>query len=176
MRDIVPIPLKNHFSLEYRYLSKWVYTVPPNNTKRGERYTYLGRSLGYPEIDGDEFVGAFTIVADNYWTATLGGRMSRFDQNTVASPWLADPPTSGALGYRWEKPLSQRETVDKVFSVFVKGNAYWRDYISMNFEIENQWITQSTADSPTYNPVISASISAHYSDFILNFGKVNNDR
>ncbi len=176
VRDIVPIALKNHFSIEYRYLSKWVYTVPPNNTERGERYTYLGRSLGYPEIDGDEFIAAFTLVADNYWTATLGTEVRRFDRNTVASPWLSDPVESGALGYRWEMPLSRRETVEKMYSVFLEGNAYWRDYLSMNIAFENQWIKKSSGDSPSYNPIISATISAHFPDFILDFDRKRNGR
>jgi hypothetical protein len=61
-KEPLVLPLKHHIGIDYRYLSKWVYTVRPDDVTKGERYTYLGRSLGYQPIDGDEFRAAATLT------------------------------------------------------------------------------------------------------------------
>ncbi len=166
-RDFLPIKLAHHVALEYRYLSKWMYTVTPRNTAVGERYTYLGRSLGYPDIDGDNFRFALTAVGKNYWAATLGMNINRKDTCTVKTSWPNDP-----LGYRDEEKLSKRSHLTTTISNFIEAHGYFRDFCAAHLTIENRWINhRNIDDSYTYDPRITLTISAHYCDFFLPFRK-----
>ncbi len=163
--DLLPIRLNHHISLEYRYLSKWMYTVTKGNTIKGERYTYLGRSLGNHDIDGDFFKGSFTAVGKNFWAASFGMSLGRQDTNTVSTPWPID-----TLGYRNEKPLSERSHLKTTLSAFIEAHGYFRNFCGLHLNFENSWIKHKHKKNEyKYNPRISLTISLHYCDFFIPF-------
>jgi hypothetical protein len=165
--DPLPMPLNHHISIEYRYLSKWMYTVTSANTFLGERYTYLGRSLGFQDIDGDFFKGAFTAVGNNFWAATLGMSLARKDTCTIDSLWPSD-----TLGYTKEEPLSKRAHLKTTLNVFAEMHGYFRDYCALHLCLENRWIrNRKKSDEYTYDPRISLILSLHYCDFFWLFNK-----
>jgi len=166
--DLLPIQLNHHFSFEYRYLSKWMYTVTPRNTAVGERYTYLGRSLGYSENDGDYFKGAFTTVGKNFWTATAGVSVARKDTNTLQTKWLND----STLGYTKEEPLSKRAHLKTTIAPFIEVHGYFRDYCDIHLCFESRWVRDKKKSTDyTYDPRISLIMSLHYSNFFVMFKK-----
>ncbi|MFP4417255.1 MAG: hypothetical protein ACLFSB_08285 [Chitinispirillaceae bacterium] len=163
--DPLPIALSHHVSLEYQYLSRWMYTVANNNTRRGERYTYNGRSLGVQDIDGDKVKMGFTVLGKNYWMAKLGGGIERRDTNTVTTEWLNG--NKGWLGYREETPLSERPSLKTTVDLTLEGTGYFRDYATVNLMVANRWIKENPNDDFAYDPQIRLEFSVHYSDFFL---------
>lgn len=160
------LQLPHNLAFEYRYLSRWVYTVTDANTYNGERYTYLGRSLGFEDIDGDFLKGAFTVAGNNYWAVTGGLSLTRKDTNTVSSLWHSDT----GLGYRKEKRLSQRPTLKTTFSFLIQAHGYFKNYCDAHLSVENRWIQDKRAASHyTYDPLFMLSVSIHYSNFLVKF-------
>jgi hypothetical protein len=162
--DLLPMALNHHFSLEYRYLSKWMYTVTTGNTFKGERYTYLGRSLGYPDIDGDYFKGAITAAGKDYWAATVGMSINRQDTCTINTLWPSD-----TLGYTKEKPLSKRDSLATTLSFFINAHGYFRNFCALHLGFENRWIKKGQGNTFSYDPRITLGITAHYSNFFIKF-------
>lgn len=172
--DPLPIPLSHHLAVEYRYLSKWLYTVNHGNTRRGERYTYLGRGLGYPGVDGDELSASVTAVGDNYWAASVGFGFARQDTNTLWTRWDQPDTASSSLGYRRETPLSKRTNVSTTISVPLEAHAYFRDFVALHLTLDNRWVQNpdhDRSDGFAYDPRIFFTLTAHYSDFFLHFGR-----
>jgi hypothetical protein len=167
--DPAPFPLRHHLTLDYRYLSKWMYTVSPGNTRKGERYSYLGRSLGEQDIDGDMLELRATVLGDNYWTVSLGGYRARQDTNTLGTDWRSPSGHSGSLGYRDETPLSQRDSLRVETGFFVEGIGYFRDYATLTLRLDNRWIRSRPNAALVFEPRIEASITAHFSNFFLTF-------
>lgn len=168
--DPLPLQLHHHFSFEYGYRSKWMYTVSDPNTKNGERYTYLGRSLGVEDIDGDNFMGSFNVQGKNYWAGSIGLGYKRQDTNTVHTLWNSD----AALGYTKEESLSKRTHLKTTIILFFAAHGYFKDYCDIHLNFENRWIKdEKMSDKYTYDPRISLSISAHYSDLFVRFKKKN---
>lgn len=166
--DPIPVSLSHHVSFEYRYLSKWVYTVTPSNTANGERYTFIGKSLGYHENDGDFFKGAFTAVGNNFWAATVGLSVARKDTNTLQTPWLND----STLGYTKEDPLSKREHLKTTICAFIETHGYFRNFCNLHLNFENRWIQDKKVSTEyNYDPRISLILSVHYSNFFWLFNK-----
>lgn len=164
--DPSPLPLKHKFSFEYRYLSKWMYTVSDPNTINGERYAYLGKSLGMQDIDGDRIFGEFSVIGDDFWAASLGLSLTRQDTNTIYTPWNSN----AALGYREETPLSERTHLKSTLSNHFKLIAYFKSYANIELLFENRWIKERHLKNEyEYDPFISLSISAHYSGLAIRF-------
>ncbi len=176
-KDMLPLSLPHHLALEYRYLSKWMYTVDSINTMdRAQTYTYLGKSLGYPDVDGDELRISFTLLGKNYWAACAGIGLSRRDTNTVTTLWTSpsEPPGRRDLGYTDEPPLSKRKTVEKTISVFLEAHGYFRDFCALHVGLDNRWIrNRDTAggDDVVFDPRLELVISCHYSNFFLKFDR-----
>ena len=167
--DPLPVQLNHHISLEYRYLSKWMYTVTTSNTFNGERYTYLGRSLGYQDIDGDFLKGSFTLAGNNFWAASAGMSLTRKDTCTIDSLWPSD-----TLGYTKEDPLSKRAHLKSTINAFLEAHGYFRDYFDIHLCFENRWIRDKRElDEYEYDPRISLILSVHFCDFFWLF---NNDK
>jgi hypothetical protein len=163
--DLLPVPINHHFTLEYRYLSKWMYTVTTSNTFKGERYTYLGRSLGYQDIDGDYFKGAFTLVGKDFWAASIGMSVNRKDTGTVNTLWPSD-----TLGYTKETSLSKRSHLTTTLSNFIELHGYFRNFCTFHLNFENRWIKhKDEGDNYIYDPRITVGITAHYSNFFIKF-------
>jgi len=169
--DPFPALPPHHVAIRYRYLSKWMYTVMEGNTLLGERYTYLGRSLGFESIDGDEIEVSATAIGRNWWAARWGVGVARQDTVTVATPWPIDPAT-GTLGYRTETPLSQRSHVETLIFARLTGHAYFRDYAALSVSFDNRFVRNKNNvinDGFEYDPVISITLTGHYSGIFVRF-------
>jgi hypothetical protein len=169
-RDFLPFTLKHHAAVEYRYLSRWMYTVTVGNTARGERYSYAGKSLGYSTIDGDEFKASVSAIGNNYWAATVGGGFMRKDTNTLYTQWPAN--AAGALGYTEEAPLSERTNLETTISAFIEAHGYFRNFCALHAGLENRWIKNKgnvITNEYEYDPRFSLTITGHFSNFFLTF-------
>jgi hypothetical protein len=164
-----PLPFfrtNHHLLFEYRYLSKWLYTVTPSNTLNGERYTYLGKGLGYGENDGDCFKAGFTAAGRGFWIASAGFTVSRKDTNSLRSPW----PSESTLGYTKEVPLSRRTQATTAIAPYIEAHGYFRNSIDCHLLFESRWIRDKRISNDyMFDPVLSFTLSLHYSDFFLLF-------
>ena len=170
--DVFPIKLPHTISLEYRYLSRWLYTVDPQNTAQGERYSYLGRSLGEPGNDGDRFNLSFFTAGKNFWTASGGIFYARQGENSLWSMWKNTSKDSliapNSLGYRSE-PAFPSGIVERTLDAYVDARVYYKNLADIRLRIDNRWIqNKNNVTSPSsYDPLISFTISLHYCNFII---------
>jgi hypothetical protein len=171
--DPLPVKIRHHIALRYRYLSKWMYTVLPANTVQGDSYTWLGKSLGFPVIDGDELELSAAVYGRNWWTAGAGIAYGRQDTGTVSTSWPIDSAT-GTLGYRDEPSLSKRKYAEKSFSIKLYANGYIKDYAVISLNLDNRFVRNKNhvlSGKYEYDPRIAVSISCHYSNFFLKFNR-----
>jgi hypothetical protein len=178
--DFLPFSLPHVLSLEYRFISRWVYTVSDDNTADGQRYTYLGKSLGYPTDDGDSINLCFALSGKKYWAGQAGISYKRQGQGTVLSLWhddslaQADPTkyVRNALGYRIE-PSIPSGIVERTFDFYINLIGYYKNYVDLQATLHNRWVSnKGNAVSPlAYDPQISVSLGLHYSDFFVKLPK-----
>jgi hypothetical protein len=173
--DFLAIPLPHVLSLEYRICSSWLYTVPDGNSNNGERYTYLGKSLGYPGNDGDSLSLSFALAGSNYWTGCIGFLFSRHGENQLSSRWhdLDSGRTPGALGYRdGDRPFPSG-IVERNIGITTEVRGYFRNWAYASLALCNRWTgNEGNTKSPmTYNPVISLSLHAQYSNLFVSLPK-----
>jgi hypothetical protein len=158
-------------SLEYRICSSWLYTVPDGNSNNGERYTYLGKSLGYPGNDGDSLSLSFALAGSNYWTGCIGFLFSRHGENRLSSRWhdLDSGRTPGALGYRDNDRPFPSGIVERNIGITTEVRGYFRNRAYASLALCNRWTgNEGNTKSPvTYNPVISLSLHAQYSNLFV---------
>ena len=173
------LPLKKHhiLSIEYRYLSRWLYNVSPDNEILVQRYMYLGRSLGYPTDDGDCFNLSFFIAGTDFWTGTCGVRYTRQGENSLWTPWKNMSADSliapGALGYRTEKSFPSG-TVESMFDLYVDARGYFRNYADIRLQLDNRWVRNKNnlaTSSAVYDPRITITASLHYCDLFVSLPK-----
>jgi|WetSurMetagenome_2_1015567.scaffolds.fasta_scaffold00241_15 hypothetical protein len=165
--DFLPLSLRHLLSLEYRFVSRWAYTVPDQNTFNGERYTYLGRSLGFPENDGDSINLSFSLAGKNYWLGTVAFSYSRQGQGRIDSLWHTP-----ILGYRTE-PHIPSGTVQRTADASLEVYGYFRNFVDARFALHNRWIgNKNNISSPVkYDPSVSFTLSLHYSNFFITLPK-----
>ena len=178
--DFLPVSLPHVLSLEYRFLSRWVYTASDDNSANGERYTSLGKSLGFPTDDGDSANLSFSIAGKNYWASQAGLSYKRQGQGTVMSLWhddslsQADPTkyAKDALGYRTE-PSIPSGVVESTFDFYINLIGYYRNYVDLQATLHNRWVTNKAhiVSSLTYDPQISISLGLHYSNLFVKMPK-----
>lgn len=172
-RDFLPLQLKHHVAINYRYLSKWLYTVTDENTVAGERYSYLGSSLGYPTHDGDRFSVSVGAAGSDFWALRLNGGVTRQDTCTLSTPWPRPYGSrSPALGYRNEESLSKRSHVEKTVFAGVTAYGYFKDFASMSAELESRWVQNenNVLDNVyRYRPRIAVTLTLQYSSFFIRF-------
>ncbi|MBD3420746.1 MAG: hypothetical protein GF398_11565 [Chitinivibrionales bacterium] len=171
-KNFLPLSLQHALSLNYRYKSKWLYTVHRSGARTGERYLYLGKSLGQPEIDGDYAEITATVLGNNYWMADAGLSFRRSDTNTIYTDWPAADSLNpvGTIGYRKETPLYERENVEKTIDLFVNLRGYFKGYVDIHLSLHNQWIQNENNAATSgweYNPIVGMMLSLHYSNLIL---------
>lgn len=171
--NFLPLRKQHVLSLEYRYLSRWLYNVSPANAVTGQRYMYLGRSLGFPTDDGDCFNLSFFTAGNNYWAATGGVRYIRQGENSLWTRWKnisADSLVApGALGYRTEKSFPSG-TVESTFDAYIDAMGYFKNFADIRLRLDNRWIRNKNnlaTPSAVYDPRISCTVSFHYSDFFV---------
>jgi hypothetical protein len=172
--DFLPLSLPHVLSCEYRYCSSWLYTVADGNTDNGERYTYLGKSLGYPGNDGDSLNLSLAIAGKNFWTASVGFSFSRQGENRVTSRWHDSDSgrTPGALGYKIENPFP-RGIVERNAGITAEVRGYFRNRAYASLALCNRWIgNEGNIKSPlVYKPAISLSLHAQFSNFFVSLPK-----
>jgi hypothetical protein len=171
--NFLPLKMPHILSIEYRYLSRWLYNVSPGNEILGQRYMYLGRSLGYPTDDGDCFNLSFFMTGNNYWAGTGGVRFTRQGENSLWTPWKnlsADSLIApGALGYRTEKSFPSG-IVESMFDLYIDARGYFKNYADIRFQFDNRWIKNKNnlaTPSAAYDPRVSLTASFHYCDFFI---------
>jgi hypothetical protein len=171
--DFLPVKKRHYVSLEYRYLSRWLYTVNPNDMQNGQRYTYLGRSLGAEGDDNDRMTASIFMAGNDRFAATCGISFNRQGENSPWSRWknisadsLAAPL---ALGYRTE-PRFPSGIVERTLDVFINILGYYRNYADFSLRVDNRWIKNKnnvTAASYAYDPLLAFTVSLHYGNFFV---------
>lgn len=174
--DFLPVSLPHVVSLEYRFLSRWAYTVSDDNTANGERYTYLGKSLGYPADDGDNLNLCFTIAGKKYWAGSAGLSYNRQGQGTILSLWHDDSLSQvdpskyarDALGYRTE-PSIPSGIVEKAFDFYVDLTGYFENYADVQASVHSRWVTNrnNVVSAASFDPQVSLTVSLHYSNLFV---------
>ena len=178
--DFLPFSQPHVLSLEYRFISRWVYTISDDNTAAGQRYTYLGKSLGFPSDDGDSINLCFSLAGKKYWAGQAGLSFSRQGQGTVMSLWhddslaKADPSKYAvdALGYRTE-PSIPSGIVQRTFDFFVNLTGYFKNYADMQAALHLRWVTnENHVIAPAkFDPQVSLTANLHYSNFFVSIPK-----
>jgi hypothetical protein len=164
-RNLVPVDLPNLVKAEYIYRSEWLYTVTDDNGDNGERYTYLSKSIGYPQNDGDRLSAGFQIVGKKYWAAEIDGFFSHQGIRSVKSRWNDSQP-----GNIPGLPADSAYTMEKTVGISVGGLSYFRNYASVNLKADLAWVRNKDNIPGTryeFNPSVSAEISLHFSNFRL---------
>jgi hypothetical protein len=168
-RNPVPAKPDNAAWIEYRYMTPWLYTVPDNNSAMGERYSYLGKSLGMEHNDGDRLAAGIAAVGANYWVATAELSYVRQGENTVMTPWHdRDPDVPDSL--RGIPKGSENATfptgiVERKIDFTLNIMGYWRDMAAGEIALTNRWVKNSghqASGGYRYEPRISVTLSLHY--------------
>ena len=150
--------MHHHLVLEYRYLSKWLYTVTDGCTAAGERYTYLGRSLGQQDIDGDYTKIGFFFKNDESWATQCAVSVMRQDTNTIKTMWNSEC----GLGYRKETALSKRKYLKTTICPSIEILYLWRTWCSFGAGLENNFISDKKISHHfVYKPVFTATLTVH---------------
>jgi len=171
--NFLPVKRPHVLSLEYRYLSRWLYNVSPADEALGQRYMYLGRSLGYPTDDGDCFNLSFFTAGDNYWAGTGGVRYTRQGENSIWTPWKNMSADSliapGALGYRTEKSFPSG-TVESALDVYIDARGYFKNFADARLQVDGRWVrnkNNTVTSSAEFDPRISLTVSIHYCNLFV---------
>jgi hypothetical protein len=169
-RDALPLAQHNLVKAGYRRSSEWIYTVSDNDLADGQGYTYLSKGIGAPRNDGDSAWVGFSVVGKNHWAATAALGYGRQGSNTVNSAWK-DSDTAAhhqGLPYDYASTAFPSGIVEKTFSFSLTGMAYWKDFVDLQFNINNRWIRNKdhlSSSGAVYSPVVSLALGVHFSDF-----------
>jgi hypothetical protein len=175
--DFLPLKKRHFISLEYRYLSRWLYTVNPLDMQGGQRYSYLGRSLGEETNDNDRVHASFFIAGDDRFAVTFGLSLNRQGENSLWSRWKNFSKDSLgaplALGYRTE-PKFPSGVVERTIDWYVTILGYYRNYADFSLRVDNRWIRNKNnvaTASYAYDPLLSFTVSIHYCNFFVQLPK-----
>ena len=168
----VVLPVDYGIQFQYQRASEWIYTVPDNNANAGERYTYLGRSLGFPANDGDRIGAGIYAAGKNFWTASLDLGYSRKGANNVNARWHdSDSGMINGLPYDYQIITFPSGTVEKTWDLTVQGAGYFNHFVDLTAVISNRFIrnkNNSPAASFSYDPLFSLVLGIHYGNFFMN--------
>jgi len=177
--NCLPLPFAHSLSLEYRYLSRWIYTISDEHLAQGQRYTYIGKSLGFPTNDGDWLNLGFSVMGKKYWALQAGLSFMRQGQGSVDTKWndLSDSSKAlgilpNTLGYTKESPFPSG-IVESTGDFYIEAFGYYKNIADVQLRLHNRIVTnKGNVVSPTkYDPQISLAISLHYSDLFYSFPK-----
>jgi len=175
LKDPLPVKgVRSLVSLEYRYLSRRLYTVNVDNADIGENYVYMQRSLGAETTDGDRVRGAFTVLGRDFWLARIGLGLTRAGGNTATTRWSTEPRWTGpGLGYRKETSLSKRDNVERTIELSLEGRGYFRDFADGYVRLSNRWIENkgNGASAYRYDPAFGFGLTVHYCRLFLRLPK-----
>ncbi|MDD5674418.1 MAG: hypothetical protein PHC61_09655 [Chitinivibrionales bacterium] len=176
INKFLPINTPHALSVEYVFLSRWLYTVSDAHTENGQRYTYLDQSLGFPINDGDKFDATFSLMSSNYKAFDIGISYARKGQGRLDSPWKDQSDSSRALGivpntlgYRIE-PQIPSGIVEGTFDAHLDALVYFKNFIDARVELHNRWIkNKGNVVNPSikFDPLVSFTLSLHYADFFV---------
>ncbi|KMQ52086.1 hypothetical protein CHISP_1075 [Chitinispirillum alkaliphilum] len=174
-RDLLPLQTPHLLKAEYTKASQWLYTVDDMNTRKGERYTYLGRSLGYPDNDFEKAAVQFAVIGQNYWTAAVEASYSRKGERNLFSKWKDSELDHIARGLPFnyqDSNFPSGEHVEKTIGFSTEISAYFRNLANCKLTLNNRWI-KNRNNNPTaryeYVPRIHFEVSMHYSDWYYPF-------
>jgi len=164
------VPLPHVVQLEYRYASRWLYSVADAGGNRGERYTFHGQSLGNSFTDGDEVRCSFQIAGQSWWMGTAGFSFRRNGPNTPQTRWsTSDTYNSafGTMGYRTETPFSQRDSITTTADFFLRLSGYIHEYADVTAYLHNRWIQEDSHPDYMYKPLLGLRLRVHFSDLVF---------
>jgi len=163
--DPFNIPQRNLFRAEYSKRSEWLYTVTDANGKKGERYTYLGKSLGLPLIDGDKVSLGFDIIGHNFWAFSYELAYCRQGANTALTRWKdSEPGNEKGLPIETDYPYENR------IETSLQALFYFKNYVDLKFEVAAGWIKNNDnikTRSFEFSPLVDVSLTLHYSNFFV---------
>lgn len=161
------IPFEHLLKAEYNLRSEWLYTVSDENANLGERYTYNGKSLGFPENDGDRISTAFSVIGKNYWYGTAELAFSRQGIRNALSRWHdSDPGQIPGL------PYDTLYTMENTISASMNCGFYYKNFIDLSIGLSGNWIKNKDNIKESvyeFSPSVSAELSIHYSNLFLRF-------
>lgn len=179
-RNPLSVDLDHVLKADYTYASKYLYTVSDENTRNGERYSYKGKSLGYPEMDGDRFSLSFSCAGNNYWTAGLEGAFQRKGQKDMFSKW-GDSERPIDIRYDMiELPLDYKDnrfpsgTVETSYELKIKGSAYLWGKTELKTSITSRWIKNMDnihTGRYEYHPSIHLELSLFHDNLRISLPK-----
>jgi hypothetical protein len=159
-----PLPsfhLQHSLYTQFTNLSEWMYTVPDNNSNRGERYTYLRKSLGYPENDVTRFNSGIQVIGKNYWFANIEFAYENKGLNQPTSRWN---DSYNIPGLPFDTAASVRE---KTFEATMNARGYFSNYVDGLIGFTACWIKNKnhlSTENYTFEPQLRAEISLHFSN------------
>lgn len=175
--DFLPFKLRHYLSLQYRYLSRWLYTVNNQDVDAGLRYTYLGRGLGGETNDNDHADISFFITGKNHWAAQCGLSYNRQGENSLWSRWRNFSKDSLvaplALGYRTEARFPSG-IVERTVDVHATILGYYKNLADFSLKLDSRWIRNKNnvaTGSYAFDPLVSFSVSFHYANFFVRLPK-----
>ncbi|MBN2038172.1 MAG: hypothetical protein JW768_15635 [Chitinispirillaceae bacterium] len=170
-RDCLPLRFRHLVKAGYARVSEWMYTVPDNNMNNGEGYTYLGKSLGFPQNDGDHLWAGCAVVGKNFWAASAVAAYDRSGEKNITSRWHdSDSANIDGLPYDYLVDNFPSGTVEKAVSVRLEGLLYLKDLANARIGIDNRWI-KNEHHEPTegyaFDPRFYCEIAFHLGNCTL---------
>jgi len=167
-KDMTRIPFSHALTLQYTYLSRWLYLVSKRNAALGQRYTFFEKCLGYKRNDGDRWGIRFDIIGHDWWMAQIGVAYGRNGGNTVTSEWNTDESWNG---YRKETILRSASS-ERVLELNAGFSVFKHPYADIHIGLQNLWIKNENniqTLSFHYEPLYHVHVSVHYPNLFFPF-------
>lgn len=145
-------------TIEYQYASQWLYTVPDNNARNGERYMFIRKSLGLPFSDGSRLRLTMSAVPLDYAAVNLFASYRRSGGNTVLTRWN-DSDSIRGLPVSVERPIERRSAIG------LEGLIHYRNYITAVITGDLGWIKNKNnvhTDAFAFDPFFSIEATLHF--------------
>ncbi|MDG5814239.1 hypothetical protein QA601_04060 [Chitinispirillales bacterium ANBcel5] len=172
-RNLLPLNLSNLIKAQYKKSSQWLYTVDDRNTLRGERYSYLGRSLGLPENDFDRTSLKFAVIGENLWTASIETAYERKGERNILSQWMdshMDEDLRGLPFNYTDKSFPSGDHVQRTIELSTEISGFFRNLANGRLKFSNRWIQNKNNkrnSSYVYDPLLHFELSFHYGNWTL---------
>ncbi len=179
VRNPVSVKWDNIVKARYVYASKYLYTVPDLNTTRGERYSFLGKSLGFSDPDMDRASLLFECRGNNFWTAKVEATYQRKGQKTLLSKW-GDSQWPLEEKNKTGLPLDYLDhdfpsgIVEYTGELTLGGSAYLWGRGELNVSLINRWVKNRDnifTGRYEYCPSLLLGLSLHYGNIHLSLPK-----
>jgi hypothetical protein len=148
-----------------------MYTVSDNGMDWGEGYTYLSKSLGATENDGDNLWIGGSVIGKKLWLASALFAYSRKGDKNVRSRWQdSDSANIDGLPYDYNRTAFPSGTIETTMSFSLEGVAYIKDYADLRVSVDNRFM-QNRGNIPRsgreYKPRFSIALGLHFSDWYV---------